>query len=460
MKKRGASTASLIGTLIVGLLIGAGVVYVAAPSLGIGSASATSYVTTTVTASQAQAAGLCNGQTITIGALNDLSGGLSVQGQGDLAAENLAIQDLNSYMQTSGCSLTWALNNQDYKLDTPTALSALQAFHASGIQAVVGPLNSGAAAGILNYADTNHIVLISPSSTSQALAIPSDYLFRTAPSDAAQGQADAKELLAAGAKAVIIVNRDDTYGDGLANATQSWLKYDSPSIMIGGPTKYDPNTSDFTSIISTISSEYSSLSNQVGAANVAIYIVAFQEYGTLLDQVNTQAPNLLSTPLPWFGMDGIAQNSDLTNSTSNVAGFATQVGVYSTLFGILSNNTKSLAFYNRIQGTTAGAAILGGGAFYTFEGYDDVWLAALSIISAGANDGTKIQAVFPSVAANFYGLTGPETLNPAGDRALFPGSGYQIWKVVASGSAHEWVLAGQWDDATNAVTWNDGYAPA
>ena len=454
LKKRGATTASLIGTLIVGLLIGAGVVYVAAPSLGIGSsATATQYVTTTVTGSQAQSAGLCNGQTITIGALNDLSGGLSVQGQGTQAAEQLAIQDVNNYMTTSGCNLKFTLNSQDYKLDAQTALSIMQTFQSSGVQVVVGPLDSGTTGSLLSFANTNHIVMISPSSTSQALAIPNDYLFRTAPSDAAQGQADAKELLASGAKAVIIVNRDDTYGNGLANATASWLKADNPSIVIGGPTKYSTTASDFTSTIQTMVSQYNQFSSQVGAANVAIYIVAFQEYGAILSQVNTQAPQLLNTALPWFGMDGIAQNTDLTNSSSTVATTAAKVGVYSTLFGILQNNTKSLDFYNRIAGTAAGAKILGGGAFYDFEGYDDVWLAALSIVSAGANSGPSIKAILPSVAANFYGLTGPETLNAAGDRALFPGSGYQIWKVVATGSSSwAWVLAGQWDYSTNTVT--------
>jgi len=465
LKKRGASTASLIGILIVGLLIGAAITYVAAPSLGLGGTSTvsagTSFVTTTVTTSNAQASGLCNGGSVTIGALNDLSGGLSSQGKGDLAAEQLAIQDVNAYTKASGCNLTFSLNNQDYKLDTPTALSELTAMYAQGIQVVVGPLNSGAAAGILNYADSNHIVLISPSSTSLALAIPNDYLFRTAPNDGAQGQADAKELLASGAKAVIVVNRDDTYGDGLANSTITWLKIDDPSIVIGGPTKYDTTTSDFTSVISTMNSEYTTLSNQVGAANVAIYVVAFQEYGSILTQTNTQQPGLLATKLPWFGMDGIAQNSDLSNSSSSVASIAAKVGVYSTLFGDLSNNSKAVAFYTRIAGTPAGAQILGGGAFYTFEGYDDVWLAALSIISAGQNSGSAIQAIFTTVAGNFYGLTGAEVLGPSGDRSLFDGSGYQIWKVVSAGaSSWHWILAGQWDYASNAVTYSAGNAPA
>ena len=470
MKKRGASTASLIGILIVGLLIGAGIGVFIAPSVGMAGTTtatvsggvSTSYITSTVTTAASAASGLCNGQTVTIGALNDLSGGLSSQGKGTYAAEQLAITDVNAYTSAAGCKLTFALNNQDYKLDTPTALSELTAMYASGIQVVVGPLNSGAAAGILNYADTNHIVLISPSSTSIALAIPNDYLFRTAPDDAAQGQADAKELLSAGAKAVIVVNRDDTYGDGLANSTITWLKLDDPSIVIGGPTKYDTSTSDFTSIISTMSSEYSSLSSQVGAANVAIYIVAFQEYGSILSQTKTEAPNLLGTTLPWFGTDGIAQNADLSNSTSSVASIAQGVGVYSTLFGVLENNSKAIAFYNRLSTMpSTRAAILGGGAFYDFEGYDDVWLAALSILACGTNSGTCIQSILPSVAGNFYGLTGAETLNAAGDRALFAGSGYQVWKVVSNGaSSWEWILAGAWDYATDTVTWTTGNAPA
>ena len=427
-----------------GLLIGAGITYVAAPSLGISGTS-----------------GLCSGQTITIGALNDLSDGLSAQGAGTQAAENLAIQDVNQYMSTSGCNLNFKLNSQDYKQDNPTALSIFQTFHSDGIQVVIGPLNSGTTAALLSTANTDHMVMISPSSTSPQLAIANDYLFRTVPSDDAQGHSDAVELLAMGAKAVVIVNRDDTYGNGLANATASWLKHIDPSIVIGGPTKYDPNTSDFTATINTMASQFSSLSNQVGGANnVAIYIVAFQEYGAILSQAHSQAPQLLSTKIPWVGMDGIAQNSDLTNSSSTVATYASQVGVYSTLFGLLTNNTKAIDFYNRIAGTSAGAAILGGGAFYDFEGYDDVWLAALSILSAGTDSGPAIKAILPSVAANFYGLTGPETLNAAGDRALFPGAGYQIWKVVTTTSGSwEWVLAGV-VDYNYQVTWTAGNAPA
>jgi len=83
------------------------------------------------------------------------------------------------------------------------------------------------------------------------------------------------------------------------------------------------------------------------------------------------------------------------------------------------------------------------------EGYDDVWLAVLSIMSAGSASGTAIHAALPGVANSFYGLTGWEGLS-GNDR--IPGS-YQIWKVVASGSSFNWVLAGTYDSNSDSVSW-------
>ncbi len=459
MKKRGVSTSAAIGTLIVGLLIGAGVIYGAAPSLGLGTSTTVTAAGGAVTITKTTTAaggggGLCNGQTITIGAFNDLSGQLSSQGQGDLAAENLAIADVNAFAK-SACNVTFKLNAVDYKLDNPTALAQLQAMAAAGIQVVVGPLNSGTAQFILSYANSNHIVLISPSSTSPALGYvaANKYLFRTAPNDAAQGQADARMILFRGAKAAILVNRDDTYGNGLANATKSFLLKDGMAASnIKGPYKYDTSTADFSAILAQINTDFQTLSSQVGAPNVGIFVVAFEELGTMLIQANnnpTYKP-LLNTALPWFGDDGFAQNTKLTNRTTSGPLMA-QARFPSTLF-IVANNSKTNDFFAKIKGTPAYAAIASN-VFYSLEGYDDVWLAALSILTAGKNDGTAIYQVMPQVSANFFGLTGWEGLGPNQDR--IPGS-YQIWKVVAvpgTPVTYTWVLAGTWSYDTDSITW-------
>src|SRR5207245_11503985 len=107
------------------------------------------------------------------------------------------------------------------KLDNAMVATDLADFGSSGIQVVVRPLNSGTAQFILSYANSHNIVMISPSSTSPALAIANDFLFRSVPNDAAQGLADARMIKDRGANALIIVYRDDTYGGGVANATGS-----------------------------------------------------------------------------------------------------------------------------------------------------------------------------------------------------------------------------------------------
>jgi branched-chain amino acid transport system substrate-binding protein len=456
LKMRGASTAAVVGSLIVGLLVGAGAIYVAGPSLGMGSTTtvtasgsgATTTVTTTAL-SGATSGGLCNGQSITIGALNDLSGELSAQGKGDLAAEQIAITEINAQLASAGCKLTFTLNNQDYGLDNTKALNDLTAMAAAGTQVVIGPLNSGTAAAILSYANSNHIVLISPSSTSQALHVTdntNNYLFRTAPNDGAQGQGIAREVLTQGAKAVIIVNRDDTYGDGLGNATATSLKADGlAASQIAGPFKYDPATTDFTSLITQMTTSFNQLNTGAAAGHVAIVDVAFQEIGTLLQQASKQSAAIYNN-VPWYGSDGEAQNSLLSNST--VGQYTAHVELPSTLFNVV-NNSKTIAFFQKYAGTSQLAAIVGGGVFYTLEGYDDVWLAALSIMTAGQNSGTAVHAVYPNVANGFYGLTGWEGI--AGNDRI-PGS-YQIWKVVAKGSTYTWVLAGSWDFNSDKVTW-------
>ena len=317
------------------------------------------------------------------------------------------------------------------------------------MQVVVGPLNNGAVSAILAYANSNHILLISPSSTSPILHVTdttNNYLFRTAPNDAAQGQAIAREVLTYGAKAAIVINRNDTYGEGLASATTAFLIQDGMTASaIGGPFKYDPLTTDFSSLITQVTNEYNALDTGEASGHVAIISFSFQELGTLLEQASTQSATLYND-VPWYGSDSEAQNTLLTPLP--VGQYTSHVVLPSTLFNVI-NNSKTIAFYQKYAGTSQLAAMVGGGVFYTMEGYDDVWLAALSIMTAGQNNGKAIHDAFVQVANSFYGLTGWEGLS-GNDRIP---SSEQIWKVVPAGSGGNWVLAGTWDYATDSVTW-------
>jgi branched-chain amino acid transport system substrate-binding protein len=422
-KKRVVSLVIAVVMLVAGVAAGVGVTYI---GLNGGAAGAT----------------LCtSGKTITIGELLDLSGSLSDQGKKAQDSSSIAITDINSALSASNCNLRFATAIDDYAHDNTKALTQLQSLAASGVQVVVGPLNSAAAQYILSYANSNHIVLISPSSTSPALAIANDYLFRTAPNDVAQGSADGRMLWDRGAKAVIIIEIHDAYGDGLANATATKFKSLGGTVIDTIP--YDESATIFTSQVDTIYSDYTAKNSTSGP--IAIDAISFQEFGTIIQEMNSAHPSLISTKMPWFGTDGEAQNSIIANSTSSVGALAAKVRLPSTLYAAV-NNTKTFAFQTAFLAKYPGVAC----DTYCLGTYDDLWLAAQSILQAGSNSGTAIQADISSVASNTFGLTGWMGLQPSGDR--IPTS-YQIWKVVSSASGGAWVLAGSWDQATDNISW-------
>ena len=423
--KRTVSLAIAIIMLVVGAAVGVGGTYIVLTLAGASNAS------------------LCtSGKTVTIGELLDLSSTLSDQGKKAQDASTIAIKDINAALSLSNCNLKFATQISDYALSTTTALSDLQAFGASGISVVVGPLNSGAAQYILSYANNNHIVLISPSSTSPTLAIANDYLFRTAPNDAAQGAADGRMLWDRGAKSVIIIERHDSYGDGLANATAAKFKSLGGTVIDTIP--YDTSLTTFSSQVDQINTDYTSNNSTKGP--IAIDAISFQEFGTILQNMNTAHPALVNTVMPWFGTDGESQNSLIANSSSTVGALTAKVRLPSTLYASASN-TKTVAFNSTFAAAYPGVTC----DTYCLGTYDDVWLGALATLQAGSTDGAKIQAAMLTTANNMYGVTGYMGLQPSGDR--IPTS-YQIWKVIPAGTGGKWVLAGTWDNASDSITWN------
>ena len=386
--------------------------------------------------------GLCtSGNTLTIGGLFDLTSALSPIGTEARQASQLAIGDVNSFLTTTGCTVRFSISVKDYFLDNSVALADLQSFAASGVQAVVGPLNSGAAQYLLSFANSNHMVMISPSSSSAALSIPNDYLFRTAPNDAAQTHADVRMMLDRGATALIIVERHDSYGDGIANATASRFTALGGHLIATIP--YDISLSDFTPIISTLYNDFQA-ANATYPNKVAIDVVAFEELRQLINQTNTQHASLLNGVLPWFGTDGVALDPVIL--LGNVGPIVAKVRLPSTLYESL-NNSKTVSFYSKFATAYPGARC----DVYCLGAYDDVWLAALATLQVGSYNGTRMQSALLTVASNYYGVTGWLGLDPNGDR--IPAS-YEIWKVVLlSPTSPIWVLAGTYDSTTDSVSW-------
>src|SRR5690554_330678 len=107
-------------------------------------------------------------------------------------------------LAAGGSDIRFQLVVEDTRTTPEGALAAIESLAAAGVQVVIGPYSSAASSGVRGFADANKILVISPSSTSPALAIPDDYLFRLIVSDTLQGAAVSKLIDRDGYKQVVV----------------------------------------------------------------------------------------------------------------------------------------------------------------------------------------------------------------------------------------------------------------
>ncbi len=141
-------------------------------------------------------------------------------------------------------------------IDAGAATAAAERLVTSeGVHGINGATCSGATTAVLNnVVRANGIVMISPSATSPALSTIEDggYFFRTAPSDARQGQiiADILERRGIGSAALTYTNND--YGKGLADAIQA--AYEATGGEITAVAAHEDGKADYSAEIGTLAS--------------------------------------------------------------------------------------------------------------------------------------------------------------------------------------------------------------
>jgi len=418
-KIKGISTPIFAVGLIVALVIGIAGGYLLAPSKSGG--------------------GKLSG-VINIGAALPLTGELGTYGQNGEQSLNLAVSQINSLLSSSGAGYSYNLIVEDTQTTPNVALTATQDLASKGCQVILGYYSSGELSNCLTYAQTNHIVLISPSSTAVSLSIVKPYIYRFVPADDKQGPAMASGMWNLGIRYIVPIWTGNTYGDGLVNATESTIVacgggYDSNGI------RYDPAATDFSTQVSVLASEVQKAVNQYGAAKVGVYAVTYEEIQSIMDDA-VQYPVLAE--VRWFGCDGSALSSKLSGDAT-AAAFAVKVLFPATYFAP-QNSTTQTEVFNYVQSKTGHVPDP-----YSFGLYDAMWVVAKSIGITQQYSGTAINSVLPSVANMTYGASGWTSLNQYGDRTT---ADYQFWEVTQTGTnTYSWKLAGYYSAAADTVTW-------
>lgn len=383
--------------------------------------------------------------TITVGALLDLSGGLATYGENSKAALELAESEINSWLDAIGANWSIEVRFEDTQVKPAVALSKLQTLAGEGVKFVIGPMSSAEVSEIKSFADENKILVISPSSTSPALAIKGDYIFRFCPTDLFQGPAAIEMVVEAGVEHLVIMWRGDTWGDGLKESMADAAQ--EAGIMVHEAARYNPEAEEFSSEVAQLASQVQSLVDQYGADKVGVTLIAFREAAAVFAAAREYD---VLWQVRWFGSDGTALLSEII-SNPDVAEFAAAVKFLNPIFapGASPYNEKLRNYVLDRLNREPDA--------YAYASYDALWAIALSIQLTQTDDPEVIKGVLPNVVERMIGASGAFSLDENGDRAS---ADYDLYVPVEEDGTYSWKKAGTWRFVTGTIEWESWWLEA
>lgn len=356
-----------------------------------------------------------------IGLLTPKTGALGSLGMTFENGANLAIDDLNAkYPDT-----TFELVVQDTQTSASGAEAAADALVTAGVSGVIGAAASSSSLAAIEKLKAAQIPMVSYASTSPALTTNEDdgYMFRVLPSDGFQGRAGGLLAFSAGAEKVAVININDPYGQGLANAFKEAFLANGENFSIAVERAYDQETTtDFAADVTAL----------IDSAPDAIYMVSFVDDGAaIINELSSQGFDGMI-----IGTDGIASPSMFAIAGIN----ASMDGVIGTAPTFVSSQSFKDAYKAEFSVDPT---------IFVAETYDAAMLIGEAIIEAESTDGKDVRDALSVVGNDYAGVTGTITFDENGD--LIGGS-YDIWQVHTTDPDASLDTVGSWDPATNVLT--------
>jgi branched-chain amino acid transport system substrate-binding protein len=373
---------------------------------------------------------------VPIGLITSLTGAWSSGGKSIKIAVQEAEKDVNDYLDNKNSSIRVKLLIENSKTDPVETVKAVKRLTDSGVKIVVGPATSAAVMAVKDYAVQNDVILLSPSSTSPALSIFGDNLFRFVPDDTNQAEFISNKMWDDGIRVVVPMWRADTFGNELVKSMKENFERKGGVVLDG--VQYYPHTGEFASSLHRINfimwNQYlKKLSNIVenttqsfAPGKVGVYLASFDEVTPILIQSNEHE---ILHKVKWYGSDASAQNLQIIRN-HDAADFAQTTNFSNPLFHVDLNNktaeTVGAVIEKKLHGSTS--------LTYPTIAYDTFWIAALSLEKIANNmtdeiDVDNLKKVIISTASLHNGISGNTVLNDAGDRI---NANYDIWSVTKS----------------------------
>ena len=341
---------------------------------------------------------------VKLGVILGFTGPIESVTPGMADAAELAMKEVSDSGKLLGGETVVSVRGDSTCVDSAAAQAAAERLITSeGIAAIMGADCSGVTGAIANnVAVPKGIVMVSPSATSPALSTIEDngYFFRTAPSDARQGQVLSDIAMDRGIKEIAVTYTNNDYGKGLADSFQAAYEAAGGKVSIVVP--HEDGKADYSAEVGALAAS--------GSEVLAVFGYVDQGgRGIIQSSLDTGA----------FGFfliaDGMTAESLLENFGDSID------GTVGTLPGTDSPGAAKFLEVAKSMGVD------GDGPFRA-ESYDAAALILLAMQAAGSTDSAALKDKMLDVA------------NAPGE-PIYPGELAKALEIIAGGGDIDYVGA-------------------
>ena len=311
---------------------------------------------------------------IKVGVILGFTGPIESLTPGMADSAELALKEASDSGKLLGGKKIVSVRADSTCIDSAAATAAAERLiTADGVAAIMGADCSGVTTAIANnVAVPNGVVMVSPSATSPALSTIEDkgFFFRTAPSDARQGQVLADILTARGIKNVAVTYTNNDYGKGLSDSFNA--AYAALGGKIAMSAAHEDGKGDYSAEVGALAAS--------GAEHLAVF--------GYLDQ---GGKGIIQASLDSGAFDSFILCDGMIGDSLIQAIGDSLNGAIGTLPGGATEGADMFLAYAKANGVDGDGPFRG-------ESYDAGALIALAMQAAGSADRSAIQSKIMMVA--------------------------------------------------------------
>jgi neutral amino acid transport system substrate-binding protein len=310
-----------------------------------------------------------------LGGLWPETGSLAYLAPPELAAEKLAVKDINDAGGVLGNKITTVDADTSDADHADQNTSAAQSVLSKNPSFIIGPASSSVVKNTYKSITSQNIPMLSMGATSAGFSGLSDYFFRTVAPDTVQGAVMGNLIAQDGVQNLAIAVFNDEYGTGLRDTIVKTVEDAGVNVVYGEKDTFDPTETNFSSMVTAIK-----------ATNPdATLVIAFDQTVPLVKELAAQ------------GLDTHKLYMTDGNTVDHSADF--DAGLLKGSTGTIPGAHPTEEFQKNVKSFNAKVTDF----TYTAETYDAIVLAALAAQKGGATDGTTVQKNLMAVSGSTKG---------------------------------------------------------